>query len=877
MRKSLRIFLCCLSVALSACSSSLAEADIPAGPHPPIRYGMIEEQAVLEPATIVIPESPSSVAFEKPLLDYQDKMAAIPNAIFYDCADVGYDDVRRLMYYTYRIAEPMGEGRYTLHTFVGCVNIINGARAEAASFTDVIQEEVVPVGGEDYAPDEVSRETEQEPEEEISPTPYIIITPGSEDISFSAEELPDSIVKLTDTGDVFVMHETVFSVYRYAPPSGFALIYQDDLGKVPWAGDAPDNQFYINAGWSIVLEDVLPLYITPQAKFDEVGRDITAVTDILFLYRYTPPVVSGNNPNADPAAPNFGDNTGTNYDDGGTDDDETFGDSRPFNVPIQYRRDVQSEVSVDVDVHAFAESTFTQSRSVTVGTRKMDLSPALGAGAGAALGAYPNGTIPEITLIPIGDPVNHGFVLISTPLFLVLYDGHSGMIRHLSAELCNDEIYGYIRDTGGNAAQYTDQLNASPGFKRMYFQAQSATPYIGDVAKATKSFILRGNSATKLLAIYNMSRTEMSKVYADICNLHYRYFTMEEIYATGTIDRHIQSRLTSELRYIRNRQHDGLLEGYRNTMVPLTQNATWDYDAMLLSQRKAPAYADLNFLRGGYTVFPNALFAATGDVEMEETIDWSASEVPAPEEEWEETGDGSVTMDIPMDDEVLNALDIPEEGAEEYDLEAELEALAGDEPEKDEPEFDQNAALEPDYDLIDTEEAFGLSGDGPGASQTGGGVFNFVYPAAPAWRIVNGDLSVFSIPAAGELNAISVENLKLKTEGFTVALHATLETGLDIYAMTSRSNPPVNVSFYDNNGGTTDNIGVAGQFFLFGSRFEGSYFRVYNTTLDSADCILLGFREANRNAMFSDLRDARILGVKLEGSGAAEQNWVVSS
>ncbi|MCL2056498.1 MAG: hypothetical protein FWH02_04655 [Oscillospiraceae bacterium] len=1096
----------------SSCHSSLTDMVIPTGPFPKIRYGILENYYIPEPVPIVA-GSDADVKFEAPFLDYKTKLEEFPGSVFYDCGEVGFDDNNRLMYYYYRIARPDGRGIYTLHTFIGCVNITNGARTQVAHLTQTIVVDTTPIGGEEFDAGEVPfdqtydqsyrtelgvaaqraalaatnarREADTAkaeaadiiqhamdlymaaygamnnahartlepgtPEEktqrnqnlvdaataadeaykhyakinpestefdpayaaqvqadadnraadlsaaadelealakaaqseyekareqgELAGLPRqemeidfevdaVIETPGSDVLYIESTELADFFVKLMDTGDLFVMMHNSFAIYRYGfetkngkTQPTFRIIYQGDTNsakqehkmqytitnetkKADWSEVPFDKGIYEKAGWSIRLEDVAPVYVTPQDEFPikstfresnhyfkkgdpipsfseyEGTYNTGAVTDIIFLYSFTPPA-SSEGDESEPEKADMAREEMEDMDETETSDNEKlteeFGKDRPFYVTMQYRREVKISYKLSVNrSYASPAGWYHSDRGMYTVEWTLD-SPAVyrrffihdvdtdlvDSNYWKWLGSYrtyplsnpdkdvymklnPLGKkepqLPQIQMIPVGNKVDYGFYLFAHPRGIMIYDGHSGLSRKVQ-----DSKFVYDYDVDGRC-YYTDTFQ----FNRGVLYRSAIEYYQKDKKTHTRklSFVFMrgddesGNGVTVLFPIVNMDRGQLSRLHeakmnlpsilstlnAAVRNEYNSYVSFIRVSSQSDADTLTKYFVNAAKKAITNRDK-AVATSFSDFLVPRYNSSdlkTTDENALHVSQRINPALSDSSFLQHGHTVLMDAIHMAGGLEDIE--IYWPPPEPDEEPEEDEET-------------EQVNFDEMTEEEQEAYInmlMEQLLERLREEEAEREangEEEEDLSSELAPDPDFEPPRQP--TYQDYVNARQLeweNAEFTNFSFMETAYWELgPMGMGAIFPIK-----NLLDARVARLDKNGSGIALHATLENGLEIYRHI-QMNVTVSIKddWYAKKTTTTKVDSRNANQFILGYRFDGAYYNAYNTSIAGIDCVLLGYTKPNRQALAvdTDLRDANVIGVKLGANNPIEHEW----
>ncbi|MCL2069096.1 MAG: hypothetical protein FWH00_04275, partial [Oscillospiraceae bacterium] len=457
----------------------------------------------------------------------------------------------------------------------------------------------------------------------------IIETPDSSTFSYQVDNPPNLFVKLTDKGEVFVLNDNTFWCYTVLPE--VKMIYMDNIAYVPGYDDLR-KQYMINVGWEVLITDVEPLIITPDDEFDRDNWN--AVVDIAFMYCYTPPVISGETPdNTAPERPSMEINENMSFDEVGDDDyddeaaegallTDTYGNERPYYVFAHYRR----QAGYDAEFVFWMNESAEFLNMHTGFTGYVPRAGSMGIGMGREI------RVTELYFHRAGDYRNYGYLLICTPMAIVLYDGLLGTYEIMRSQL-GGEIFRRItageheaslstldsirfdrwgRNTlnftyraavpiryGWDSAQYPNSNTTIPGGEIKYFRMRSNSQSIRDLG-----IVLNREHTLDLLAEYTRERDR-----------NWGAFGRGFLEGSGWGSNRIVERLLNEgagFALLRNSGEFGFFgmpgsysrEEYAQEYDRLDpNNMTWDENATYISQMNTPAFSDLNFLKQGSTIY----------------------------------------------------------------------------------------------------------------------------------------------------------------------------------------------------------------------------------------------------------------------------------
>ena len=696
-------------------------------------------------------------------------------------------------------------------------------------------------------------------------------------LTIEAADIPDFFAKLMDTGYIFVYHDGIFRVHKYGG-NAFEKIYEDDAKRYDGFG-APGARERLSEGWTVTLEDVIPVIVAPESAFagydipavmeededdiieveepeeseepgpeepeppaaetpappaptpqipggeeesgdaetpgdgdgwdrDDVGGvsdasvgvaldDMTAATEILFLYSYTPPGKTTVDPAVPPEKPDIksddvkvGDEDEQHEPPDGIADgedlveaeqedvpddfdeeeamEEEFGNQRPYYRLQSYRRDIKRTPYVQKTkvtwVVVPVKWNFTTATTIESKPRIIDRSNGL-------LGGRET---PEVSIMPVGDRVNYGFVLIATPWRIYLYDGQTEQVVTVSSELSTTDVNAWIQREGEDPEDYAQYFISGSKCKKMYSTYRSAVVMSGDES-GNKTLMLRASNGSSKIVTLKASRANVNSAYKQLKKLEGAMFSHGTMVAAWWIPVvPINKALSNWRRNDMNKLKKS--SDYKNLMnlkMSVNTNSEWDYQAMLLSQRNVAAYNDPEFLTPGHTAFPASL---------------------------------KMIYNSPG----------------------------------------QRPQTQLEYYSVNN----------------------------PVWTVSNGNMGANPVPPRKE------ELTQNIVTPFDTAMYATLNEGLCVYRFLKETKPVV---FSENGNPTVQNVSCT--YAIDGYRVPGSYYRVYPTQYAKMDCVLIGFNDLTRydertgthipaTAGETDLSSANIFLMAVGNDHTVQQDWI---
>ncbi len=555
----------CLTL-MCSCHSSITEAKIPTGPMPTPRYGLLETYAAsLEEksvASISANGAFESVLSEYALFDYAAKQAEHPGYTLYDCAAADYDPARSLIYYYYRLSMPVGRSRYSMLTFVGRLNVLTGEREDIIRLDDSITASTETVGGEDYEADEITIVAEVEKfqvnnedgdEQDTTETASIIETPGSSQFSIAIENAPDLIVKLADSGELMVLNGSRFWIYR----PDLSLDWEFRLDDARAGNDVyAKYQNLLTSGWTMNITEAVPLLVN-------AGEN--RIYEIFFTYSFEPPTIG----DADLTPPETPELTATpaievaepaaelsdqEYGEEILTEEQQlqrdYGGNRPFVYPMRLRREV-----VTTELETASEGVMQTERNTMIGIFPLINDAGFPAHMGFA--DYEGGhNVRELRLFPAGNPETFGFMLVTTPQYVMVYNAWTQEYTAFATNLTVRNMIEYIRANGLDPADYNHA--GAENIQACYFNFKSVLPFNFNGAvpdDIRKSFLLRADK--DMMALLQIE------------------------YSAGRF---------------------GQVEINRVAFDTDGDYTSWDYEAQMFSQRNVAAYNDPDFMTPGKTL-----------------------------------------------------------------------------------------------------------------------------------------------------------------------------------------------------------------------------------------------------------------------------------
>jgi hypothetical protein len=925
----------------SACNGVLLGMKIPSGPMPPIRYdAALNKMGAAYAAAMQHSSDASMLASFSGLVS--DEVTLLPESKdksnIYFSGIVGYDDLNRIMYYWYQEVTAVTSATSTLKTTVEYVNLTSKARGTVFTGTSTINQNFDFIGGEAFSEDD--QQFTVKPGETTAtdsgfdvprPDSFTSFTQPSSNSSLMLEktDFPDFFASLMDTGDVFVYFDGKFDVYRYA--SGrFTNIYSEDATKIGNFG-APDKDKFEGNGWSVALEDVVPVIVTPLASFNNVnasnGETWTYVTDILFLYAYTPPSQIKDDKDKPPEQPDVTrDNVAVpaQTEHGGAGQDLDSGtltsveDTPKSTTATSFTGETNEEYAkrvCAVEDLARLEASYTSLKG-TFDTLSTSWNATItGISYDSAKSSFTSLNNAISTMKGYRDTINNNLTddatsktnraralsnldtalggAIATYNALAIAVGKANNTTPTSfarsaatAEqpvVIPNEPTEYDDEEPNDEEAMTEMYGNERPFYRLFSYRKDVTVeavvydvkwyFVGvsykqrrDVSVRTRfvdrSEILKFNSGGEVYApeVYVMPIGDRENPGFVLISTPWTLVLFDGENEFGRVypTRYSDSDYNSWGRAngldgdsVQEAKGEGRHHMFHSAVVT-DGNANGYKTIILRSAEGVSMFASLSDFKR------STMHGIYKEIKELQGKSWTDTQVyfrpwHSQRVEYRKREVNNLVYNRLHNSRVMSA----SWGDCSWDYNGMLMSQRNVRALSDPNFLDSRYTIAPrSLNTWRTSSQLGTR------TRTG---FDFEIVSAPSWQIRAGNMGVNPDPKPQTIKQTTV------LHGENVLLYVTMEEGLGVYRYFYQSS---NIPFEDSDSGTTNNISVAGSYFVDGYRVGGSYFSVFPTTINDADCVLVGFWDPSRIAMESDLPDASVIVMAIGNTGAVAQDWV---